>query len=208
VGLLASSLSGMKIAIIGSGKMGRGFATALSRKHKVVLGSRDPERAAKVVRATGAAGAATYEEAAAGADIVILAVPWKAIDETLPSLGKVTGKVVVDITVPYGKEIEALGTRSSGEVVQKKLRGARVVKGWSHVFAKFLTDPQVDGIASSVLIAGDDAPAKKVVSKLARDMGFHPVDVGKLRQSHHLDRLVSMILFVKLGRFRVLDAPP
>jgi predicted dinucleotide-binding enzyme len=46
-------------------------------------------------------------------------VPWKAIDETLPSLGKVTGKVVVDITVPYGKEIEALGTRSSGEVVQK-----------------------------------------------------------------------------------------
>jgi 3-hydroxyisobutyrate dehydrogenase-like beta-hydroxyacid dehydrogenase len=66
VGLLASSLSGMEIAIIGSGKMGRGFATALSRKHKVVLGSRDPERAAKVVRATGAAGAATYEEAAAG----------------------------------------------------------------------------------------------------------------------------------------------
>ena len=70
--LLASSLSEMKIAIIGTGKVGRGFATALSPKHKVVLGSTDPARAAKVVRATGAAGAATYQEAASGADIVIL----------------------------------------------------------------------------------------------------------------------------------------
>ena len=198
----------MKIAVIGTGKMGRGFASALGSRHKVVFGSRDPARAAKVVRATGAAGAASYAEAASGADIVILAVPWKAMDETLPALGKLTGKVIVDISVPYGKEVEALGTRSSGEVVQKKLRGARVVKGWSHVFAKFLTDPDVDGIESSVLIAGDDAPAKKVVFKMARDMGFHPVDVGRLRQSYHLDRLVSMMLFVKLGRFRVLDAPP
>lgn len=198
----------MKIAVIGTGKMGRGFASALSSRHKVVFGSRDPARAAKVVRATGAAGAASYAEAASGADIVILAVPWKAMDETLPALGKLTGKVIVDISAPYGKEVEALGTRSSGEVVQKKLRGARVVKGWSHVFAKFLTDPDVDGIESSVLIAGDDAPAKKVVFKIARDMGFHPVDVGGLRQSYHLDRLVSMMLFVKLGRFRVLDSPP
>jgi 8-hydroxy-5-deazaflavin:NADPH oxidoreductase len=198
----------VKIAVIGTGKMGRGFGSALCSRHKVVFGSRDPARAAKVVRATGAAGAASYAEAASGADVVILAVPWKAMDETLPALGKLTGKVIVDISVPYGKEVEALGTRSSGEVVQKKLRGARVVKGWSHVFAKFLTDPDVDGIESSVLIAGDDAPAKKVVFKMARDMGFHPVDVGRLRQSYHLDRLVSMMLFVKLGRFRVLDAPP
>jgi 8-hydroxy-5-deazaflavin:NADPH oxidoreductase len=198
----------VKIAVIGTGKMGRGFASGLSSRHKVVFGSRDPARAAKVVRATGAAGAASYAEAASGADIVILAVPWKAMDETLQALGKLTGKVIVDISAPYGKEVEALGTRASGEVVQKKLQGARVVKGWSHVFAKFLTDPDVDGIESSVLIAGDDAPAKKVVFKMARDMGFHPVNVGGLRQSYHLDRLVSMMLFVKLGRFRVLDAPP
>ena len=198
----------MKVAIIGTGKMGRGFASALSSQHEVIFGSRDPARAAKVVRATGASRAASYEEAASGADVLILAVPWKAVDETASSLGPFDGTVVVDITVPYGKEIEALGTRSSGEVVQKKLKGARVVKGWSHVFAKFLTDPEVDGVRSSVLIAGDDADAKKVVSKMADDMGFHPVDVGKLRQSRHLDRLVSMILFVKLGRFRVLDAPP
>jgi 8-hydroxy-5-deazaflavin:NADPH oxidoreductase len=83
-----------------------------------------------------------------------------------------------------------------------------VVKGWNHVYAQHLTTPNVDGIASSVLLAGDDREAKRIVSALARDMGFHPVDVGRLRASYHLDRLVSMMLFVKLGPFRVLSAPP
>jgi 8-hydroxy-5-deazaflavin:NADPH oxidoreductase len=188
--------------------MGRGFASALSPRHEVVFGSRDPARAARVVRATGATSAVPYEEAAAVADVVILAIPWRAMDETLASLRSLSGKVIVDISAPYGKEIEALGRRSSGEVVQKKLRRAYVVKAWNHVFAKYLTEPEANGIASSVLIAGDDDTAKGIVSQIARDIGFHPVDVGSLRQSHHLDRLVNMMLFVKLGRFRVLDAPP
>jgi 8-hydroxy-5-deazaflavin:NADPH oxidoreductase len=198
----------MRIAVIGTGKMGRGFATALSPHHEVVFGSRDPRRASRVVRSTGAAEAASPEDASAGADVVILAVPWKAIEETLARLGELDGTVVLDVTAPYGKDREALGRRSSGELVQKRLPGARVVKGWNHVFAKYLTAPEVDGIASSVLLAGDDHEAKEIVSALARDMGFHPVDVGRLRESFHLDTLVSTILFVKLGPFRVLTAPP
>jgi predicted dinucleotide-binding enzyme len=67
---------------------------------------------------------------------------------------------------------------------------------------------RVNGIAASVLLAGDDHEAKGIVSALARDMGFHPVDVGLLRESYHLDRLVSMMLFVKLGPFRVLTSRP
>jgi NADPH-dependent F420 reductase len=198
----------VRIAVIGTGKMGRGFASALSSRHDVVLGSRDPGRAAKVVRSTGAQGAMPPAEAAAGAKVVILAVPWKAMAETLAQLGHLEGTVVVDVSAPYGKDREALGRRSSGEVVQKLLPRARVVKGWNHVFARYLTAPEVDGIAASVLLAGDDREAKGVVSALAGDMGFHPVDVGALRESYHLDRLVSMMLFVKLGPFRVLTPPP
>ena len=66
----------------------------------------------------------------------------------------------------------------------------------------------MDGIAASVLLAGDDREANRIVSALARGMGFHPVDVGPLRESYHLDRLVGMMLFVKLGPFRLLLAPP
>jgi 8-hydroxy-5-deazaflavin:NADPH oxidoreductase len=195
------------IAVVGTGKMGRGFATALSPRHEVVFGSRDPVRAAKAVRSTGASRAVSPGEAAAAAEVLILAVPWHAMEETLASLSDFRG-VVIDVSVPYGKDREALGRRSSGEVVQKRLPRARVVKGWNHVFAHYLTAPVVEGVASSVLLAGDDPAAKDVVAALARDMGFHPVDVGPLRQSFHLDRLVGMMLFVKLGPFRVLSAPP
>jgi NADPH-dependent F420 reductase len=198
----------VRIAIVGTGKMGRGFAAALSTQHEVVFGSRAPDRAAKVLRSTGAKAALSPSEAVADAEVVILAVPWSSVEEIAGTLGDLNGTVVIDVTVPYGNEREALGRRSSGEVVQRLLPNTRVVKGWSHVFAKYLTDPEVDGIAQSVLLAGDNPEAKEIVSNLARDMRFHPVDVGRLRESHHLDRLVSIMLFVKLGPLRVLSAPP
>jgi predicted dinucleotide-binding enzyme len=197
----------VRIAVIGTGKMGRGFAAALAPHHEVIIGSRDPDRRRKAVRVTGAVDVVPPAEAVEGAEVVILAVPWRAMEETLARLGDLEGTVVVDVSVPYGKEREALGRRSSGEFVQKRLPRARVVKGWNHVFARYLTAPEVDGIASSVLLAGDEPEAKRIVSGLARDMGFHPVDVGSLRESYHLDRLVSMMLFVKLGPFRVLGKP-
>ena len=187
--------------------MGRGFGSALSKHHDVVFGSRDPGRAGKVVKATGALEARGYANAAAEADVVILAVPWRAMDETLATLGDLDGVVVVDISAPYGKDRDVLGRRSSGEVVQRKLPQAQVVKGWNHVFAQYLTAPEVGGIAASVLLTGDDLEAKRIVSAVARDMGFHPVDVGSLRQGYHLDRLVGITLFVKLGPFRVLSSP-
>jgi 8-hydroxy-5-deazaflavin:NADPH oxidoreductase len=80
-----------------------------------------------------------------------------------------------------------------------------VFKGWNHVHAQHLTAPEVDGIAASVLIAGDDPAAKQIVFALARDMGFHPVDVGTLKATRELERLVGMMLFVRLGPLRVLS---
>jgi 8-hydroxy-5-deazaflavin:NADPH oxidoreductase len=196
----------VKIAIIGTGKMGQGFARALAPTHDVVIGSRDPDKAAATAAKTGAAGGATYAEAAANADVVILTVPWNAMDQTLGQLGDLRGTIVIDVSYPYTKrEREALKGTSTAEIIQKRLSGARVFKGWNHVFARHLTDPQVDGIASSVLIAGDDPEAKNVVFGLARDMGFHPVDAGPLRATRDLEKLVGVMLFLRLGRFRVLS---
>jgi predicted dinucleotide-binding enzyme len=90
-------------------------------------------------------------------------------------------------------------------VIQQRLPGARVFKGWNHVHAVHLTEPEVNGIAASVLIAGDDPEGKDVVFSLARDMGFHPVDAGPLRATRDLEKLVGVMLFVRLGRFRVLS---
>jgi NADPH-dependent F420 reductase len=196
----------VKIGIIGTGKMGRGFAEALSATHEVTVGSRDLERARTVAAKTGAAGGATYADAAANADVVILTVPWSAMEDTLAELGDVSGTVVVDVSYPYNKrEREALKGRSTAELIQEQLPDARIYKGWNHVHARHLTAPEIDGIASSVLIAGDDDDGKEAVCTLARDMGFHPVDAGPLRAARDLEKLVGVMLFVKLGPIRVLS---
>jgi 8-hydroxy-5-deazaflavin:NADPH oxidoreductase len=197
----------VKIGIIGTGKMGRGFAEALSATHDVTVGSRDPERARTIAEKTGAAGGATYADAAAHADVVILTVPWSAMEDTLAELGDVSGTVVVDVSYPYNKrEREALKGASTAELIQERLPAARVFKGWNHVHARHLTAPEIDGIASSVWIAGDDDDGKNAVFTLARDMGFHPVDAGPLRAARDLEKLVGVMLFVKLGAIRVLSS--
>jgi hypothetical protein len=202
---LSACLRALRIAIIGTGKMGRGFATALAGRHEVVVGSRDPARARATASKAGAAGSSTYADAAVGADVVILTVPWKAMDETLLRLGELRGTVVVDVSFPYSKrEREAL-KGSTAEEIQRRLPEARVVKAWNHVHARHLTDPEVDGIAASVLIAGDDQAAKEAVFALARDMGFHPVDAGPLKATRDLGKLVATMLFVRLGPIRVLS---
>jgi NADPH-dependent F420 reductase len=197
----------MKIGIIGTGKMGRGFAQALASHHDVVVGSRDPARAAATASKTGAARGASYAEAAAGADVVILAVPWPAMDEALGQLGDLEGTVVVDVSYAYPKDREALRGRSTAEVIQKRLPRARVFKGWNHVYSRYLTDPVVGGIAQSVLITGDDPDGKAAVFAVARDMGFHPVDAGSLRATRNLEKLVGVTLFLSLGPFRFLSPP-
>lgn len=195
----------MRVAVIGTGKMGRGFAEALGPKHEVIVGSRDPDRARSTAAKTGAAGGATYAEAAAAADVVILTVPWAAMDGTLAQLGEYR-RILVDVSFPYNKkEREALKGRSTAEAIQDRLPKAKVFKGWNHVHAKHLTEPEVDGIAASVLIAGDDPKAKKKVMALARDMGFHAVDAGPLRAARDLEKLVGTMLFVRLGPLRVLS---
>ncbi len=92
-------------------------------------------------------------------------------------------------------------------MIQERLPKARVFKGWNHVHARHLTEPEVAGIAASVLIAGDDPEAKDMVFAIARDMGFHPVDAGPLKATRDLEKLVGVMLFVRLGPFRVLSAP-
>jgi NADPH-dependent F420 reductase len=196
----------MRVAIIGTGRMGRGFATALAPRHEVTVGSRDPDRARKAASATGATRGATYAEAAAGAEVVILTVPWEAMEDTLGQLGELDQTVVVDVSWPARKQQrDALKGSSTAEQIQRRLPRARVVKGWNHVHAQHLTAPEVDGIAASVLIAGDDAAAKQTVFALAADMGFHPVDVGPLKATRDLERLVAVMLFVRLGPLRVLS---
>jgi NADPH-dependent F420 reductase len=190
----------MKIAIIGTGNMGTGLAKGFVPKHEVVLGSRHPEHAREVAEEIGAAGGTGYEEAARDAEVVVIALPWTAVKETIELLGDLSGKILLDVTNPFGPQglVELKGTSSSQEV-QKLAKGARVVKAWNTVYARNLTKPDFDGVAASVFICGDDQEAKDVVFGLAREIGFDPVDVGPLASAASLTQLLLVLGALKTG---------
>ncbi len=179
----------MRIGIIGTGTMASGFARLLKDKHEVWLGSRDTEKGKQAADRLGATGGGSYADVVPDADVVFLAVPWIAVEETLPQVGDLSGKVVIDITNPYvDGTLQPPQGSSTGEEIQKWIPSAKVVKGWNHVFSDVLTTPVVDGVAASVMIAGDDQGAKETVFGLARDMGFDPFDVGEMKANRALDQ--------------------
>ncbi|HEX9375103.1 MAG TPA: hypothetical protein VGB19_02525 [Actinomycetota bacterium] len=136
-----------------------------------------------------------------------LAPAGRARGSAIPALGDLSGKILIDITNPYvGGRAQA--DVSTTELIQQWAPGARVVKGWNHVFAQNLGSPVVDGIAASVLLAGDDAGAKDTVAALARDIGFDPVDAGPARAALTLNLLLQVLGGLGLGPDRPLKILP
>lgn len=176
----------MKIAIIGHGNVGRALQRGLEKTgHEVRAAGREPER---------------IREAARSADVIVLAVPFEAIDEVLRTLGGSThGKVLLDVTNALTSDFQlALGSTTSGaEELQKKAPSAKVVKGFNTVFATHMDSGHVKGQPLSALIASDDPAAKKTVMDLARAIGFDPIDAGPLRNARLIEPMAY--LTIQLG---------
>lgn len=177
----------MKIGIIGSGNIGATLARHFAKAgHQVGLSnSRGPASLAGLVKSIGPnACAMTAEEAAKFGEIVLLAVPWRS-PEAWPKPDWVRGKIVIDAMNPYSAdgEIMDLGDKSSSDEVMRRLPGARVVKAFNTMYYHTLaTEARAPGKERLVLfVAGDDAEAKTVVSKLIEEIGFTPIDTGSLR---------------------------
>ena len=200
----------MRIAVIGSGSVGSGLARGWSAAgHSVVIGSRSPEServTALVAEIGNGVEAATPPDSVAGADVIVLAVPWSAVEESISSLGDVSGRVIIDATNPFVRGLDlALGhTWSGGEQVAELASGARVVKALNVVDARLLDGHLLDGRQISIPIAGDDVDAKQVASKLISDLGFDVVDAGALVSSRLLEPLA--LLMIRLSMKKSLGA--
>ena len=185
----------MRIGIIGSGHIG-GTAALLFAKagHEVALShAGGPESLRPQVAKLGSkARAATAEEAANFGQVVLLALPWRDRDE-LPK-ERLRGKIVIDATNPYrpDSQLYDLGDSTSSEEVARALPGARIVKAFNTLYADDLasrSQPRRSvGGRPALLVAGNDAHAKKVVSTLIRDIGFCPVDTGTLHEGGRLQQ--------------------
>ncbi len=186
----------MHICIIGSGHIGGGLGRAWRKKgHTVVFGARNPGDAELVAlcRETGAT-AAPVKEALVGATVVVLAMPYGALDDVLAQVGDLAGLVVVDCTnaVAPGFTLKYGHTTSSGEELQKRIPKARVVKSFNAQGAENLANPVYGGVAASNFHCGDDAAARATVGQLVADVGFEAVDVGPLKNARLLEPLMML----------------
>lgn len=167
-----------KIAVIGDGSVGSALARGL-------------ERAGHEVRAVGNDKEA-IRAAASWGEVVLLAVPFGAIDDVVRDAGEsLAGKTVVDVTNALDANMSlAVGFTTSGaEELQKKLPRARVVKAFNTVFAQHMDSARLGDETLTAFVAADDAEAKKAVLELARGIGFDAVDAGPLGNARLLEPL-------------------
>jgi len=185
------------VALIGTGNVGAALGRRFAEHgHDVVYGSRDPMAAdvRDLVVATGhGAVAVTPADAAARADIVVLAVPWSAAEDVVRALGDLRGKILVDPTNPRVMADDGFADYpiddSNAERIARLAPGARVVKAFNTLGSETMLDPKVANGPVTVPIVGDDRAANARVVALAREIGLEAVDVGPLRHARIVEGL-------------------
>ena len=165
--------------------MGQALSRAFARKNiEVAVASRRPPEA--LAPQAGASGPTVVPKAlpdAIKADTIILAVPFWEHREVAKALASWQGKTVIDATNAFGVPVEDLNGLPSSAVIAKAFPGAKFVKGFNHLPAGVLAaDPNVEGGRRVVFLSSDDEGAAAAVAALAEQLGFAPVDLGKLEE--------------------------
>lgn len=142
------------------------------------------------------ASAMAQRDAAARADIVVLAVPGTVAEQVTKDLGDLSGKIIIDPTnravrgadgwLDYG----IAGEGSNAQRVQDAAPRAHVVKAFNTLNFRTMIDPESSGGPVTIPIAGDDSAAKARVAALIRGMGLEVVDFGPLRYAHVLEEML------------------
>ncbi len=191
----------MKVGILGSGDVGRALGTGfVETGHEVMIGTRHPSEPALTdwKRTAGArALIGSFAEAAAFGELIVVAAQGSATLDVLGMAGaeRFRGKVVIDATNPLSFSAQGAPslfvgqTDSLGEQVQRALPGARVVKAFNTVGNEHFFRPSFPGGPPEMLIAGDDAAAKRTVSEVLREFGWSPVDIGGIEGARVLEPL-------------------
>jgi len=210
----------MRIAVIGHGNIGGRLARIWAQHdHDVTIGVRGADKKAEVEKAFEGVNAALVREAVAGAEVVLLAVPWPAVADVLKDAGTLDGKIIIDAINPVKPDLSGLQEVEGGSVaafVQQQAPGARVVKAFNTLGAMYLGNGSVRGMTVDGFICGDDQAAMEAVSTLVEQAGLNPVALGPLRNARSLEAVAMLwidmaVLQRRAGRFAfqlVTDVDP
>ena len=202
-------MKSMKIGILGSGDVGQSLGSGfVSLGHQVKIGSRESgnEKARAWAGKAGAkASTGTFAEAAAFADLAVLATAWSGTENAirLANPKSLAGKVIIDATnplvlTPNAPPALALGhTDSGGEQVQRWLPESRVVKCFNTVGHAHMVHPDFPGGPPDMFLCGNDADAKKTVSNICQAFGWPVIDIGGIEGARLLEPIC--ILWVLYG---------
>lgn len=192
----------MKIGIIGAGDVGGTLGKSWrQRKHEVMFGVRNlqSQNVQRLVQSDKSLRFGDINEAVAFGNVILFAIPWTSVEETISRSGNLSGKIVIDPTNPLTPDLKqlALEDTSVAERIADLAKGAKVVKAFNTIGAMTLNNLIFGSVRADLFICGDDTPSKKVVGELATDIGFDVVDVGSLANARMLENLA--LLWIELA---------
>lgn len=183
----------MKIGIVGSGNVGSAIGSVWANAgHEVMFSSRSIEHDKALAAKVGAnARAGTPREAAAFGEVLMISVPYRALPEVGKELaGLLKGKVVIDTCNPIVARDGEIATwarqKGAGLASAELLPGARVVRAFNAIGAASMGAAHEQPGRVGMPIAGDDAQAIALASRLIRDIGYEPVLIGGLAMGKYL----------------------
>jgi 8-hydroxy-5-deazaflavin:NADPH oxidoreductase len=180
----------MRFGTIGAGAIGQALARHVVKAgYPVTLSnSRGPQTLADIVADMGPLASAGTVAQAAEADIVFLATHWSVVPGILDALPSWNGRILVDTTNIFEFNGDTpvpvdLGDQTGSEIVAAHAPGARVVKAFNTLYAKYIEpDPRHEAGRQVAFYAGDDVDAKATIGAILDEFGFAPVDIGLLRE--------------------------
>lgn len=175
------------VSILGTGNMGSAIAAVI-------------EKGGNTVQLVGH----TDADVALTGDVVVLAVPYPSVSDVLATRGdQLAGKVVVDITNPLDfttfDSLTVPADSSATAEIAAALPSAKVVKAFNTTFAATLASGTVGDSPTTVLVAGDDADAKSLVTQLVTAGGLRAIDAGSLRRARELEAIGFLQLTLAAG---------
>ncbi|SEM54442.1 hypothetical protein SAMN05428989_4037 [Pseudoxanthomonas sp. GM95] len=190
----------MKYAVIGTGKLGTTYATAIAQAGlDLVIGARDPSHSAALAKTLGGEVEGGGICAAVKlADVILIALPYPATRDAMRKASDqidLAGKILVDISNPVTPDYQDLQVgphTSAAEALQADLPGTVVVKAFNTILAQLVPPEARVGRQLQVFLASDDDGARRQVAALATALDFRAVDAGPLRNSRYLESVGMM----------------
>ena len=195
----------MNIGILGSGevgqKLGGGF---IELGHRVKIGTRDPnqEKIKEWIKKSGdSASAGTFSQAAACGQLIVVATSWNGTLEAIRMCDPkdLVDKTVIDVTNPLDFSAEGLPklavgyTDSAGEIIQRLLPEANVVKAFNTVGNPHMVHPEFPNGPPTMFICGNNDKAKKtVINEFLTKFGWESIDIGGIEGSRLLEPMAML----------------